>query len=67
VSWAEAGPGGGEQVPGGAQPGAPGGGGGGADLAGDEHVFGDGVFWFTLKETEFYSLKRVEMKLRAAD
>ena len=65
VSWAEAGgPGGGEQVPGGAQPGAPG---GGADLAGDEHVFGDGVFWFTLKETEFYSLKRVEMKLRAAD
>jgi len=66
VSWAEAGPGGGEQVPGGAQPGASGGG-GGADLAGDEHVFGDGVFWFTLKETEFYSLKRVEMKLRAAD
>ena len=64
MSWAEAGPGGGEQVPGGAQPGAPG---GGADLAGDEHVFGDGVFWFTLKETEFYSLKRVEMKLRAAD
>jgi len=66
VSWAEAGPGGGEQVPGGAQPGAPGGS-GGADLASDEHVFGDGVFWFTLKETEFYSLKRVEMKLRAAD
>ena len=42
----------------------------GADLAGaagDDSLFGDGVFWFTLKETEFYSLKRVEMKIKPTD
>jgi len=32
--------------------------------AADDSLFGNGVFWFTLKETEFYSLKRVEMKIR---
>lgn len=43
----------------------------GADLTGAtaaaDSLFGDGVFWFTLKETEFYSMKRVEMKIRPAD
>jgi len=32
-----------------------------------DSLFGDGMFWFTLKETEFYSLKRVEMKIRPSD
>jgi len=32
-----------------------------------DSLFGDGLFWFTLKETEFYSLKRVEMKVRPSD
>ena len=32
-----------------------------------DSLFGDGVFWFTLKETEFYSLKRVEMKIKPRD
>ena len=27
-------------------------------------TFADGIVWFTLKETEFYSLKKVEMKIR---
>jgi len=32
-----------------------------------DSIFGDGLFWFTLKETEFYSLKRVEMKIRPSE
>ena len=36
------------------------------DSVGDS-VFGNGVFWFTLKEDEFYSLKRVEMKIRPSE
>jgi len=32
-----------------------------------DSAFGDGIFWFTLKETEYYSLKRVEMKIRPKD
>ena len=32
-----------------------------------DSLFGDGVFWFTLKETEFYSVKRVEMKIRPSE
>lgn len=27
-------------------------------------AFTDGIVWYTLKESEFYSLKRVEMKVR---
>lgn len=26
--------------------------------------FPDGIVWYTLKETEFYSLRKVEMKVR---
>jgi len=32
-----------------------------------DSIFGDGLFWFTLKETEFYSLKRVEMKIKPSE
>lgn len=38
-----------------------------ADGSVGDSLFGDGVFWFTLKETEFYSLKRVEMKIKSRD
>jgi len=38
-----------------------------ADVAGEDSLFGDGVFWFTLKETEFYSVKRVEMKIKPTE
>jgi len=33
----------------------------------DDSLFGNGMFWFTLKETEYYSLKRVEMKIKPSD
>ena len=27
-------------------------------------TYADGIVWFTWKETEFYSIKQVEMKIR---
>ena len=36
------------------------------DREGSKTGYPDGIVWFTLRETEFYSLKRVEMKIKPA-